>query len=181
MTKVTKRQKEDQNVWNFFFSLFFVGALVFCLYVLYSVHGQFPSSITFLDVALLSFAAFRITRLVVYDKITRFFREWFVSKKEVEENGVVWVELMPLPSGFRRTLHDLLQCPWCVGLWAGLIASFCYFIFAWAWFVILFLAVSGLGSLLQLFANYIGWYGENLKLDANKKEREGSTSDRSGL
>ena len=168
-------------MWNFFFSLFFIAALVFCLYMLYSVNGQFPSTLPFLDAILLFFAAFRITRLVVYDKITRFFREWFISKREMEENGVVWVELMPLKSGFRKTLYDLLQCPWCVGLWAGLIVSVCYFLFPWAWFVILFLAVSGLGSLLQLIANYVGWHGENLKLDAHKKEREGSTSDRSGL
>ena len=45
-----------------------------------------------------------------------------------------------------------------------------YFIFPWAWSVIFFLAVAGVGSLMQLYANQIGWRAENLKLDAKEKE-----------
>lgn len=181
MQKPIIREQEDQNLWNFLFSVFFFVVLIGALWILYVIKGGFPTQIPVFDAILLAFASFRITRLIAYDKITRFFREWFVEKREFTENGEIYVELVPLPHGMRRTLHDLIECPWCIGLWAGLISTFFYFMFPWAWFIVLFLAVAGAGSLFQLLANLIGWRAENYKLDANAKEKAGSTSDRSGL
>ena len=135
------------------------------------MRGGFPSSVSVLDVVLMTLASMRITRLVVYDKITRFFRDWFVNTRVIEVDGVLLVEVTPTPHGFRGTMNDLLGCPWCVGMWSGLIVTFCYFVFPWAWYVILFLAVAGMGSLLQVFANTLGWRAENLKLDAQSKEQ----------
>ncbi len=177
----TRRLKEDQNYWNVIFSVFFICVLFLALWMLYRQLNSFPRSIPVFDAVLLAFASFRITRLVVYDKITRFFREWFVTKREVSQGDIDWVELSPLGRGFRHTMYDLLGCPWCVGLWSGLISCFFYFMYPWAWFIILFLAVSGAGSLLQISANLAGWRAENYKLDAYTKEKGGSMSDRSGL
>ena len=177
----TRRLKEDQNYWNMIFSGFFICVLFAALWAVYREFNSFPRSIPVLDALLLAFAAFRITRLVVYDKITRFFREWFVESREVSHEDKVWVEFRPVGHGFRNTMSDLLTCPWCVGLWSGLISSYVYFMYPWGWFVILFLAVSGAGSFLQLVANNVGWKAENLKLDAYTKEQEGSYSDRSGI
>lgn len=177
----TRRPHEDQNLWNFIFSIFFVLVLVGALWAIYTNRGSWPTSISIFDAFLLVCAAFRITRLVVYDKITRFFREWFVHKTIVEHAGSKWVEMRPVEDGFRQTMADLLVCPWCVGLWSGLVVSFFYYMYPWAWFVILFLAISGLGSLVQILANMIGWRAEIYKLQAKEKEAAGFTSDRSGL
>ena len=133
------------------------------------------------DALLMAFATFRITRLVVYDKITRWFRELFVKRRVYEKDGSSWVEIIPYGRGFRHTIYDLLQCPWCIGIWSALIVVFFYFVFPWAWSVIFFLALAGAGTLLQLWANSLGWHAENLKLDAHAKEVAGATSDRSGL
>jgi hypothetical protein len=46
--------------------------------------------------------------------------------------------------------------------------------FPWAWFVIFFLALAGVGSFIQLAANAVGWKAENLKLDSQEKEQERS-------
>lgn len=145
------------------------------------IRGGFLTSVTLFDAIMMTFAAFRITRLVVYDKITRWFRELFVSKRDVERDGKQWVEIVPLERGFRHTIYDLLQCPWCIGIWSALVVVFCYFIFDWAWSVIFFLALAGASTLLQLLANSFGWKAENYKLDANAKEAAGATSDHSGL
>ncbi len=177
----THRVHDDQNYWNMIFSVFFFCVLVVALWSIYKEFSSFPRSLSWLEVTMLSFASFRITRLVVYDKITRFFREWFVDKREVVYEGTRVVELTSPKDGFRQTIHDLLACPWCVGLWAGLISSYVYIMYPWGWFVVLFLAVSGAGSLLQLLGNALGWRAENLKLDAYTKEEGGATSDRSGL
>jgi hypothetical protein len=159
----TSRPREDQNVWNFIFSLFFIGVLAGAIWFIYQENGYYPFYIPVFDAVLLALAAFRITRLMVYDKIARWFRELFVAKRYYEEGGVQYVEIRPYGKGFRHTVHDLLQCPWCIGVWSALIVTFCYFMFPWAWFAVLFLAVAGLGSLLQVSANLIGWRAEHLK------------------
>ncbi|OGC80487.1 hypothetical protein A2943_02150 [Candidatus Adlerbacteria bacterium RIFCSPLOWO2_01_FULL_51_16] len=124
------------------------------------------------DFVLLALAAFRVTRLVVYDKIARWFRELFADTREFQENGILFVEVKPYGTGVRHTLHDLLQCPWCIGVWSALIVTFFYFVYPWAWIVILFLAVAGVSSLFQVVANLTGWRAENLKLDAEEKNRD---------
>lgn len=145
------REYRRQNAWNFIFSVFFVGALVSAVLWL-QYYRTLPQSVSAFDVLLMALATFRITRLVVYDKIARWFRDLFRGT-----------------SGFATTVQDLLQCPWCIGVWAALIVAFSYYAFEWAWFVVLFLALAGAGSLLQVVANGIGWRAETLKLEAKEK------------
>ena len=135
------------------------------------MQGGFPTSIPLFDAVLLALASMRITRLLVYDKITKFFREFFVDKKVVERDGVKFVEITPLTRGIRATIYDLLNCPWCIGIWSSLVVTFCYFVFPWAWYILLFLALAGAGTFLQILSNMIGWRAENLKLDAKLKEQ----------
>lgn len=167
----TQRIKEDQNIWNFLFSIFFIAVLIAALWAIYRVRGSFPTSVPLADSILMAFAAFRITRLVVYDKITRWFRELFADTREFERDGKIWVDVQPFACGMRHTIYDLLQCPWCIGIWGALVVAVAYFIFPWAWFVIFFLALAGAGSLLQVIANGIGWRAENLKLEAQDRNR----------
>jgi hypothetical protein len=162
------RHKEDQNLWNFILSVFFLLALVAAMWEVWGEYHDFPHSVPLFDAVLMAFAAFRITRLIVYDKIARWFRELFADTREYEKDGVAWIEVRPYGSGLRHTIHDLLQCPWCIGFWSALIIAFCYFIFPWAWFVIFFLALAGAGSILQVAANAVGWKAELLKNDAKQ-------------
>jgi len=157
------RPKEDQNFWNFLLSVFFVIFLVGAVWLLYAWRGSFPGSVPIFDAVLMAFAAFRITRLLVYDKIARWFRELFAERVEYLSDGLTYVEIRPLGRGVRHTIHDLLQCPWCIGFWGSLAVSWFYFMFPWAWYVIFFLALAGMGSLLQVTANLIGWKAEQLK------------------
>ncbi len=168
----TLRTKEDQNFWNFLFSIFFIVVLVAGLWGMQNIRGGFLTAVPLFDSLMMSFAAFRITRLVVYDKITRWFRELFAKKTEVERDGVTYVEVVPYTSGFSHTVYDLLNCPWCIGIWSSAIVVFTYFVTDWAWSVIFFLAIAGAGSLLQVIANAIGWRAENLKLEAQEHNRD---------
>ncbi len=166
------RPKEDQNFWNFLFSVFFIIVLVAGLWAMQDMRGGFLTAVPVFDAVMMAFAAFRITRLVVYDKITRWFRELFARRTEIERGGVVYVEITPYASGFRNTVYDLLNCPWCIGIWSSAIVVFSYFVFVWAWSVIFFLAIAGAGSLVQVVANAIGWRAENLKIEAQEHNRD---------
>lgn len=157
------RPKEDQNFWNFIFSLFFLVVLVGAMWGVWGRYHDFPHAVPLFDAVLMALAAFRITRLIVYDKIARWFRELFVHRRVYQEGGATYVEIEPIGRGFRHTIHELLGCPWCIGFWSSLIIAFCYFIFPWAWFVIFFLALAGAGSFVQITANAVGWRAEQLK------------------
>ena len=165
------RPKEDQNIWNALLSALFAVLLGLSIWYVYTTHGVFPSAISLFDALLISLATFRITRLVVYDKITRFFREWFVQKKEINREGLLFIELTPYKNGILRSIHDLLQCPWCIGVWVALVVVFCYSEFPWTWYVVFVLAVAGVGSLMQIIANFIGWKAELAKLKSLEKGR----------
>jgi membrane protein YdbS with pleckstrin-like domain len=147
--------KSSENFWNFVFSVFFIIVLAAALMYMKSVRGYYLGSVPPFDALLLALASFRVTRLIVYDKISRWFRDLFDD---------------PRGYGLRHTIHDLLNCPWCIGFWSALILVVAYFTIDWAWTVIFFLAVAGTGSFVQLLANGIGWRAENLKLDAHEKE-----------
>ena|SRR3990167_5682904 len=173
----SRRVKEDQNYWNFVFSVFFIVVLVGSLFFMRSMRGGYPMAVPPFDAFLMALATFRITRLIVYDKITRWFRELFADTREFSSTlgtgeEVIMVEVRPYGSGLRHTIYDLLQCPWCIGIWSALIVVVCYFVFPWSWTVIFFLALAGAGSLFQVVANAVGWHAENLKLDAQEKERD---------
>lgn len=147
--------KKSENFWNFVFSVFFIIVLIAALWYMKSVRGFYLGSVPPFDALLLALASFRVTRLIVYDKISRWFRDLFDGSD----------------TGLRHTIHDLLGCPWCIGFWSALVLVVAYFTQPWAWTVIFFLAVAGVGSMLQLYANQIGWRAENLKLDAFEKEK----------
>ena len=173
MVMHARRPKEDQNLWNFLFSVLFAILLGLSVMQIHATWGGYPTSVPLFDALLMALAVFRVTRLVVYDKITRFAREWFVQQRDITHpEGGEMVELAPFPRGMRRTVHDLLQCPWCVGVWASLLVVFSYFEFAWAWYVIFMLAVAGAGSFLQVTSNLIGWKAELGKLEALELEKE---------
>jgi len=158
--------EKEENKWNFIFSVFFIFVLAGALWLMKYERGTYLTSVPPFDALLMALAAFRVTRLIVYDKISRWFRDLFDGTD----------------TGLRHTIHDLLACPWCIGFWSALVIVVSYFIFAWAWSVIFFLAVAGVGSLIQLWANVIGWKAENLKLEAKEKEqRAGSAIDRTSL
>jgi hypothetical protein len=169
MSISTYRRREDQNLWNFLSSIFFIVVLIVALCIIWRVRGEFPSSLPWLDLVLMVFATLRITRLIVYDKIARWFRELFMEKRHIEKEGVAAIELKPFEGGIRHTIYDLLQCPWCISVWSALAVVFCYFIFPWGWMVILLLAVSGAGSLLQIISNMIGWHAEDRKHEMQRK------------
>lgn len=164
-----QQHQDDQNFWNSIYSFFFVVFCYFLLKILVIVRGSLPTTISFFDLSLIILATFRLTRLFVYDKITRFLRDlFFHSDEEYTEEGVTYFSKKERMHGPLRTVYELLTCPWCFSVWAAVILLFFYFLTPYAWLPILILAVSGVASFLQLTANMVGWVAENGKIKASK-------------
>ncbi|WP_462409003.1 DUF1360 domain-containing protein [Neobacillus sp. Marseille-QA0830] len=113
--------------------------------------------ITLLNLFILSLASFRLTRLLVYDKITEFIRAPFFEEIEEEnENGEREIYYIPKKSGFRRFLGELLSCYWCTGIWATGALIFLQFQFSsWSNPFILGLAVAGLAAIIETIVQRI--------------------------
>jgi hypothetical protein len=165
--------KNDQNFWNFVFAVLFIILFVFSLGELKAIHGSIPRSIPLFDLILVMLAVFRLSRLFVYDKITQFIRDLFVQKRFIEaRDGSMLVEKTPYKNGPARTVSDLFNCPWCIGVWAAPAVLFFYFMASWAWYVILALAISGVAAFIQLSASAVGWSAEYLKLRSSHEATE---------
>ncbi len=132
------------DFWNIAFSLFFLFLMIVG-YGMVLERGGAPTTISPWEAFILAMAAFRLTRLVVYDSITKWFRDL------VEEST---------PRTFWGTVRTLVNCPWCCGLWFALVVSVAYFAWPQSWFFIFVLALGGAASVLQIAANLIGWNAE---------------------
>lgn len=149
----------DQYFWNFVFAVFFAVLVVMGVIILDGEAYKTPGELTLFDITLITLATWRIIRLFVYDAITKFFREQFWDAKKVRGSLI----LEKPATGPRRTLADLLSCPWCFGAWAAAFTTFFYLLTPWAFYTVLFLAVAAVATFLQLLSNLIGHKAEQAK------------------
>jgi hypothetical protein len=146
--------------WNVFFGLFFLALVALGIDWLYRA-GRIASFIPLGDFFLIALAIFRLTRLVCYDVIFAFAREWLAKHPE---------------GTFLGTLSALVHCPWCAGLWFAYAVAFFYFATPIAWPVILVLALAAFATSLQLLANLLGWSAELKKRTVlGPEHKSGST------
>jgi hypothetical protein len=91
-------------------------------------------------------ASFRVTRLIVFDKITEFFRApFFDIVTEGEESFFV-----PKKTGLKKWIGGLLDCYWCTGFWVSLfLLSLVKIMPEIGEPVIVLFAIAGLASLLE--------------------------------
>lgn len=155
----------DQYFWNVVLSLFFIGFLFMGTVILEGDAYKPFATLTLADYVIMVLATFRLVRLFLYDKITAFFREQFYDVAPGRGSGT----LVKPEFGPRRTIVDLMSCPWCFGLWAAGTVSFFYLLSPHAFYPIMLLAIGAAGSLLQIIANAIGWKAEQLKMDTDDR------------
>lgn len=154
----------DQYFWNFVFSVFFTILVVLGAIILDTESRIAFTELSVFDFTILTLATWRLTRLFVYDAITKFFREQFLDVKKVGRGH----QLVKPKNGPRRTLADLLSCPWCFGVWAAAMVTFFYLWSEWFFYPVLFLAIAAVATFLQLLSNLVGHKAEQLK---NQNER----------
>ncbi|SFD43970.1 Protein of unknown function [Lentibacillus persicus] len=99
---------------------------------------------------MLILASYRLTHLVVFDKITEFIRKPFLTKKKTSNN-----ETKTVP---KSNVGYLLTCYWCAGIWSAIFLGLIYLLIPdIAQYVIFILAIAGGQAILESFV------GVNLK------------------
>jgi hypothetical protein len=96
-------------------------------------------------------ASFRLTRLIVNDKITEFIRKPF--HKTIEETtptGEIETYIEIKGTGLRYWIGELLSCHWCTGIWSAAFIYIMYLLWPqYTWPVIIVLAIAGGASIIQ--------------------------------
>ncbi|WP_445486714.1 DUF1360 domain-containing protein [Niallia sp. 03133] len=104
-----------------------------------------------MDFILLILASFRITRLMVYDRITEFIRNMVVEEiMEKNETGEDEIYYVPKAGKVRGFFGELISCYWCTGVWSAIFLTFLYFFLpAIGTPFILVFAIAGAASLIE--------------------------------
>ena len=142
-----KRNEIDrpiQHAWNA--ASIIVYAALFVI-LGYGIHkdGQNIEDLKVRDILILILATYRLTRIVVFEKIFKLFRDFVKSNAE---NTVL------------NTVKAIITCPWCAGVWVALIVVAFYFLVPYGKLFIFLLAISGVATFIVLLSNLL-----SLKID----------------
>lgn len=108
-------------------------------------------NIDLLNFIILGLASFRLTRLIVFDKITEFIRHPFFDEIEEEgEDGTMEVYYLPKRTPIKKFIGELLSCYWCTGVWISALVVAGYLLLPTIFVpIILVFAIAGLAAILE--------------------------------
>ena len=148
-----------QYIWSVVFSLFFVILVIMGAIILETEARVGWIDLTIFDYIIMLLASWRLTRLFVYDSLTRFLREQFLDVVKVGRG----YKLEQPKSGPRRLLSELFTCPWCMSVWTSSFVVFLYMLTEYAVFPFVLLGLSAVVSFLQIGTNLLGHNAERAK------------------
>ncbi|QFT88430.1 Sporulation protein YjcA [Bacillus sp. THAF10] len=108
---------------------------------------------------MLGLASFRITRLIVFDKIAGFIRKPFLEEREEQnEHGEIEEYIVIKGKGLRRWMGELLSCYWCTGVWVttGLFLLIMFYPMAGKPVLLIFAAAGVAGIIESVVEKLIG-------------------------
>lgn len=120
-----------------------------------------------LDFAMLGLAAFRMGRLVAYDKVAEPLRAPFTHT--VKDESGAGETVVAAGSRPRESLGELLSCPICAGTWisAGLVYGL-QFLPGPTRLLIAIMSATGLAELLNALAEALSWLGQAERHEVGK-------------
>jgi len=101
--------------------------------------------LTMKEAVLVILATYRMTRILVFEKILKYFRDALKRREDLYVIG---------------TLHSMVTCPWCAGVWVTLTIIVFYFLVPYGALLVYVLALAGIASMLILISNLLHMYTE---------------------
>lgn len=129
-----------QNAWNFA-SLFVYFLLLVVVGYLLDKEKIDITQLTFRDLIFITLATYRLTRIVVFEKIFKFCRDFVKAHQDYK---------------VFNTIRFIITCPWCAGVWMALVTVVFYLLVPYGKFLVYILAISGVASFLVMLVNAIG-------------------------
>lgn len=144
----------SDKVWNFAFTVVFISITIVA-WKLFQINNINLNELTLYDLFIIGLATFRLTRLLIYDEVFYYVKE-YVKKFREEE-------------GFIKSVSVLLTCPWCVGVWMAMLSLVVYELAPYGKFILLILSLSAIAGLFHLIITLLGWEIGEKKNDLKNK------------
>ncbi|MFW5792758.1 MAG: DUF1360 domain-containing protein [Bacteroidota bacterium] len=131
---------KSEKIWNivsmFVFTLLFIA-------IAYVFHKQEINikETSIIDFILISIATYRMTRLIVYDRLFKLFRDVIRSFEG---------------TGIGDSVKAIVTCPWCAGVWLSLFNVAIFFLIPYGYMFIYVMSIAGIATYLQLGVNILG-------------------------
>lgn len=138
--------EKDQDFWHFVTSTAFV--VLSAILIIFLRRQDADYDISIFDFIIMILATFRLVRLLTYDSVTDYIRRYLAGYDD----------------GFRKTLSDLVNCPWCTGVWMSLLVVFLFYALPGFRTFLLIMALAGAGTFIQILVWKIGLEDNNLRI-----------------
>ena len=136
--------ERKHQAWNFWSAFVFFGAILLVGHFL-NRQGIDIRDLTMKEAVLVILASYRMTRILVFEKILKHFRDALKRRENLYVIG---------------TIHSMVTCPWCAGVWVTLIIIVFYFLVPYGALLVYVLALAGLASMVILLSNLLHMYTE---------------------
>ncbi len=136
--------ERKHQAWNFWSAFVFLAAVVLVGYFL-KRKGLDIRNLTLKEATVIILASYRMTRILVFEKILKHFRDALKRRENLYVIG---------------TIHSMVTCPWCAGVWITLIMILFYFLVPFGDLLVYVLALAGLASMMILVSNLLHMYTE---------------------
>ena len=106
------------------------------------------NNLNWLTYFIIILASYRLTHLIVFDKITEFIRKPFLKKEiVVDDKGNEHIKKVPTSK-----FGYLLNCYWCAGVWSAIMIAISYMLIrSIAWPIIFILSIAGAQAIIETF------------------------------
>jgi hypothetical protein len=131
--------ERKHQAWNFWSAFVFFGLVVLVGYLL-EKKGVEIEQITLKGIIVIILASFRMTRILVFEKIFKYFRDVLKRREDLYLIG---------------TLSSIITCPWCAGVWVTLVIIVFYYLVPYGTLLVYVLALAGLASIVILYSNML--------------------------
>lgn len=147
---------KTERIWNLL-SMFVFVLLLIGTGTLIRNRGMTISDIGILELVLITIATYRMTRLIVYDRIFKLVRDIIRSF-----GG----------TGLGDSLKAIITCPWCAGVWISLFNVAIFYLVPFGDLFIYAMSIAGVATFLQLTANVVGLAADERQMDVREKRKK---------
>ncbi len=152
--------ERKHQAWNFWSAFVFFGAVVLVGYLLQKKEVDI-TALTLKEAVVIILASYRMTRILVFEKIFKYLRNVLKKREGLYVIG---------------TLHSIITCPWCAGVWVTLTIIVFYFLVPFGVVLVYVLALAGIASMVILASNLLHMYTERRQRIHNREKGSNNNS-----
>ena len=136
--------ERKHQAWNFWSAFAFFGLVALMGFLLERKDVDIRE-ITLKEAVVIILASYRMTRILVFEKIFKYLRDVLKRREDYYLIG---------------TLSSIITCPWCLGVWVTLFIIVFYYLVPYGDLLAYVLALAGIASLVILFSNLLHMWTE---------------------